>query len=83
MANWQLTAKTIFCSAVDDEITIVISKDGSARCTGFKKYTVPNSITLDTLKKKNRTLKRKIACEGEQCTRVIENQAQIRAEENS
>ena len=37
MPGWQITAKTIFCDAVDDEVTVMVYKDGSTRCTGYKK----------------------------------------------
>ncbi len=38
MVNWQVTAKTIYCETVQDEVTILVYKDGTAKCTGFKRY---------------------------------------------
>jgi hypothetical protein len=81
MSNWQTTAKTIFCDAVDDEVTVMIYKDYSVRCTGFKKYTEPNDITLNLVKEKNRRLKRPLKCEGQSCPRVLGYKASILVEE--
>jgi hypothetical protein len=80
-AAWQVTAKTIYCDAVDDEVTIMVYKDFSVRCTGFKKYSQPNDITLRILKKKTRLLKKPLKCEGEQCLRVTSYKEKILAEE--
>jgi hypothetical protein len=38
MVNWQVTATTVFCDAVDDEVTIIVYKDWSVKCTGHEKY---------------------------------------------
>jgi hypothetical protein len=80
MANWQTTAKTIFCEAVNDEVTVMVYKDHSVQCTGFKKYTQPNDITRQTVKDKQR-LKISVRCEGEKCPRVVAYQKTIFAEE--
>jgi len=79
--GWQVTAKTIYCDAVDDEVTELIFKDFSAHCTGFKKYNQPNEITLDIIKKKTRKHNKKLECEGEQCPRVVSYKEKIQAEE--
>jgi hypothetical protein len=79
--DWQITAKTIYCDAVDDEVTVLINKDFSVRCTGFKKYNQPNDITLGIIKKKTGRLKRPLKCEGEQCPRVIGYKEKIVSEE--
>jgi hypothetical protein len=81
MSNWQTTAKTIFCEAVDDEVTVMIYKNSSVRCTGCKKYTEPNDITRKLVREKNRRLKRTIKCEGEDCPRVSGYKTSILAEE--
>ncbi len=36
MVNWQVTATTIICDATGDEVTIMVYKDGSLKCTGEK-----------------------------------------------
>jgi hypothetical protein len=39
MVDWQLTATTIYCDAVQEEVTIFIHKDWSPACTGFNQNT--------------------------------------------
>lgn len=81
MTNWQVTAKTIYCEAVDDEVTLLVYKDKSTRCTGRNKYTSPNSFTRQIIREKTRKLKRSIKCEGEQCPRLNQYKEKILAEE--
>jgi hypothetical protein len=81
MSDWKVTAKTILCDAVDDEVTLLLYRDGTIHCTGCKKYTQPNSITRALIKSKNSSLKRRIKCEGEGCPRVAGYKEQILAEE--
>lgn len=81
MTGWQITAKTIFCEAVDDEVTVMVNKDGSTRCTGHKKYSKPTDVTLKTINEKTRRMKRPVKCEGENCLRVVQYKVKILAEE--
>jgi hypothetical protein len=83
MSNWQTTAKTIFCEAVDDEVTVMVHKDFSAHCTGCKKYSQPNDMTKKIMAVKKRQAGHSICCEGEGCQRVSAYQATIRAEEEN
>ncbi len=72
MVNWQVTATTIYCDAVDDDVTIMVYQDRSTRCVGYKKYI--ESITKETakeLKKREKKLGRELKCEGPECSRVI------------
>jgi hypothetical protein len=81
MANWQITAKTLYCEAVEDEVTVLVYKNGSTLCTGCKKYEKPDSITLGLIREKTKNLKRTIKCEGEPCPRVTQYKEKILAEE--
>ena len=81
MTNWQITAKTIYCDAVDDEVTLMIYKDGSSHCTGYKKYDEPDDVTLNIIREKSRRLKQPIKCEGEGCPRLSGYREKILAEE--
>lgn len=83
MTNWQITAKTIFCDAVDDEVTLLIYKDYSAHCTGCRKYEKPDQVTLRLIKAKKRRLKRAPKCEGEGCARLASFKQEIAAEKDS
>jgi TATA-box binding protein (TBP) (component of TFIID and TFIIIB) len=83
MTAWKITAKTIYCEAVDDEVTLLIHSNGVMRCTGCRKYNEPNSITRSAIREKTRRLKRGIQCEGETCTRVTQYKGKILAEDNT
>jgi hypothetical protein len=81
MTDWQITAKTIYCDAVEDEVTVLVYKNAPTRCTGCKKYHEPNQITRRVIKEKTRRLKRPLKCEGEQCPRVTQYKVSIMAED--
>jgi hypothetical protein len=63
MVDWEVTATTIFCEAVDDEVTLIVSGNGTAKCSGRQKY--------DTTKKspaaRSKPGGRKPDCKGESC----------------
>jgi len=80
MVNWQITATTIYCDAVDDEITILVKKDWSVQCTGYQAYREPGKDAAN-LEKKGRQLKRKLICEGPDCWRVAQYKDRLLAEE--
>jgi hypothetical protein len=79
MDNWQVTATTIFCDAVEDEVTIMVNKGGGARCTGYNKYGQPNADTTAEMKKKAASLGKELACEGPVCSRVKAYSEHIRS----
>jgi len=65
VVNWQITATTIYCDAVDDDATIIVYKDWSIRCTGCRKY--GESLSKETakmLKRKAKRLGRNLRCDG-------------------
>lgn len=80
MVNWQVTATTIYCDAVDDEITILVQKDFSVRCTGYRKYGEFSESTRN-LSRKSQQLKRQLRCEGPECWRVVQYRDKLLAEE--
>ena len=81
MVNWQVTATTIYCDAVDDEVTLLVHKDGSAKCVSFNKYGKPDRETFKLLKNKSKKLERRLDCEGPECRRVIQYRDNLFAEE--
>jgi len=81
MVNWQVTATTIYCDAVDDEVTLMVYKDGSAKCTGYEKYCNPSKEISKLLERKGKQLNRKLECEGLECYRVIQYKEKLFAEE--
>jgi len=82
MADWKVTATTIYCDAVDADATIMIYSDNTVKCSGFYKY--EEHATRDTdnlLKKKGEKLNRILKCEGLECARVTAYRDKIFAEE--
>jgi hypothetical protein len=61
--DWQITATTVYCEAVDDEVTLLVYADGTAKCTGLQKYAA-------TGKKKDRATRtgKKRRCREVDCT---------------
>ncbi len=81
MVNWQVTATTIYCDAVDDDVTLLVYKDWSVKCTGCPEYAEPGKDALNLLKKKSRQLKRQLGCAGLECYRVIQYKEKLFSEE--
>ena len=79
-AKWQLTATTINCDAVDDEVTILVNKDWSLRCTGHTKYLTAREA--NKLRKKGHRLGRELKCEGPECPRALQYREKLIAEES-
>jgi len=81
MVHWQVTATTIYCDAVDDEVTLLVGKDWSAKCTGYQKYGEPSKEMLNLLKRKSKQLKRRLECAGPECSRVTQYKEKLLTEE--
>ena len=81
MVNWQVTGTTIYCDVVDDEVTILVYKDWSMKCTGYRKYGEPSKDVANLLKKKSRQLKRQLECVGPECSRLIQYKEKLFSEE--
>lgn len=82
--DWQVTATTINCDAVDADITMMVYKDRSVKCTGYKKYS--ENITKELakeLKKKGKRLGRELKCEGLECSSLIAYRDRLFAEEEA
>ena len=80
MVDWQVTATTIYCDAVEDEVTVMVYKDWSVKCTGYEKYTGSREASADLVKRSVR-LKRLVDCEGLDCKRVTGYKERLLAEE--
>jgi hypothetical protein len=72
MPDWKTTATTIYCNAVDDEVTLIVTADGTARCTGQQKYAKPNKETAREMKKKSRKSGKPLGCSELECSRVVQ-----------
>ncbi len=84
MPGWQVTANTVYCNKVDDDVTIMVYKDWSTRCTGYKKYVEsPTKETLSGLEEKSKKLGRELRCDGPLSSLVIEYRDSLMAEEEA
>jgi hypothetical protein len=72
MADWVVTATTIYCDAVDDEVTLIVSRDGTLKCTGYQKYSKPDKETARALKVKGKRSGKQPRCEGLECKRATQ-----------
>jgi len=81
MVDWQLTATTIYCEAVADEVTLIIYHDWSSRCTGYDRYHQPDRETRKLMERKGKRLQQPLGCEGPDCSRVVEYKNKLSAEE--
>ena len=81
MVNWQVTATTIYCDAVDDDVTLMVYKDGVIKCVGYHRYHQPGQEKRKIMERKGRGLNRKLECEGLECYRLIQYRDKLFAEE--
>ena len=81
MTNWQITETTIYCDAVDDEVTIQVYKNEAVKCTGYMKYGKPTREAANTLKKQSKRLNRQLKCEGPECHRVTQYKEKLLSQE--
>ena len=71
MPDWEITATTVHCDAVDDEVTLLVSADGTCRCTGGQKYARANKAAARALKKKGQRLGKRLGCGQAECETVV------------
>jgi hypothetical protein len=65
--DWEITATTVYCDAVDDEVTLMIYADGTSKCTGRQKYIKPDKETSRAIKKKSRQQGKHLGCRENDC----------------
>jgi hypothetical protein len=75
--DWELTATTILCEDVDDEVTIIVNGDGTARCTGSQKYAGSNKAAAKELKDRSKKLGRELACKDPGCPTVAKYREEL------
>ena len=83
MTDWQLTATTIYCDAVDDEVTFIVQRDWSSRCVHSEKYYRPDRDTARRLAARQQALGRMLACEGSECHRLTSYIEKLQVEEKA
>ena len=81
MVDWQITAATIYCEDIDDEVTVIVQRDGAVRCIGFDRYSNADKNTAELMKKKSQRLGRQLKCTGPECHRVVQYRERLFDEE--
>ena len=80
MADWMITATTIYCEAVDDEVTLLVYQDGTSRCTGCKKNGKPAKDKTKSAKAKSKSPGKQTACSEAECHRLTQYRDRLLAE---
>jgi hypothetical protein len=83
MVEWELTATTVYCDAVDDEVTLLISADGTCRCTGHDKYGRPGKELVRSMKQRGRRLGRTLGCPADVCAVIQRYRREMLGEEGA
>jgi hypothetical protein len=81
MADWELIATTVYCQAVDDEVTLLVSAEGACRCTGRQKYERPDKETAKSIKSKSRRLGRQPGCPPTECDIIVRYRQKLLGQE--
>ena len=81
MVDWQVTAITIYCDAINDEVTIMVYKDWSVKCTGCVDCNEVTGKRASLAKKGNEASKKQTRCLGHECERVIQYREGLRLQE--
>ncbi len=71
MVDWQITATTIYCDAVADEVTFMVYGDGTVFCTGEKRYGTGDKKASELAAERSRETGRKVTCAG--CPVLLEH----------
>ncbi|HEX9896211.1 MAG TPA: hypothetical protein VGA85_00925 [Dehalococcoidales bacterium] len=80
MVDWQITATTLVCNAVAEEVTVLVYPDWTVRCTGFEKYSKSREASL-VLLKRSLKLRETLDCKGLDCPTIIEYKLKLEDEE--
>ena len=83
MVNWRITATTIYCDAVADEVTLMVYKDGMTKCTGYRKYGEPDKDMAKAMETRSKRLGQLLKCEGPECYRVTQYRDKLFAEKTT
>jgi len=70
MVDWEVTATTIYCDDVDDEVTIIVNGNGTVKCTGVQKYHPANKQAAKELKKKSKNKDKTLLCKDAACSKI-------------
>jgi hypothetical protein len=68
MVNWQVTGKTVRCETAHDEVTLLVYKDWSVKCTGYSNSAKNNG-------------RRQAPCAGPDCPLAMDYRRRLQTEE--
>jgi len=79
-ANWQVTATTIHCDYVDDNVTLMVDRDWTTRCAWYHRY--KQKILENPKQKFDKAIRLKMAkCPGTECPIALEYRDKLIREE--
>jgi hypothetical protein len=79
MADWQITAATLRCDMIDKEVTLLVHKDWSVKCTGHARYARVSKESRRTSKRD----KGNTGCQGTDCPLANDYLKKLQTEEKS
>lgn len=77
---WKVTATTLYCEAIGDDVTIMLYKDGTIKCTGSAVAGNGAQARARRMKDKSKALGRELACLSPQpcaMTSCFENEIRL------
>jgi len=80
MVDWQITATTFVCKAIDEEVTVLVYPDWTVKCSGFEKYAQDRRAGLELLKR-SLNLRKTLECKGLDCPYIVEYKLKLEDEE--
>ena len=80
--DWQVTATTLFCNEVADEVTLLVYPDWSVKCTGMEKFAVSSGSGTQQLKKMF-AAKKNADCKGTNCPDMSRYLEKLKNEERN
>lgn len=79
--DWELTAITVYCDRVKDDITLIVYKDSSTKCTGYSKYSSATIIASGIARGKDGRPLQEVRCEYPECRILAQYKEKIFSEE--
>jgi hypothetical protein len=68
--DWEITATTVYCDAVGDEVTLIVHRDGTSRCTWYEKYVGKDKESAGAVKSLQG--EKRTGCLGTGCPRITQ-----------
>ena len=74
MVNWQVTAATLRCDVIGEEVTLLVYEDWSVKCTAYSKFANAG--------KKDKQTGGSHRCEGTNCQVASDYRKKLQSEED-